>query len=569
MKHPPRALAVATLVSLLGLSHPISAATATVTLGSQKQYIRAIGGMSHAAWAGDLTAAERSLAFGNGDGQLGFTALRIPVTDGAPDSVNVATAKAAIASGAIVFATPWNAAGTMSSSQFASYATHLNDFVAYMKNQGVDLYAISVQNEPDYGMQSGWRAWSASLCHDFVLNYGSMITTKLISCESFNYAKSYYDPILNDPAALANVAVLGTHLYGTAVSSYPYPLFDQKGAGKERWMTEHYTDSTTDANSWPNALGVATEMHHAFVDGQFSLYTWWYIVRSYGPISTNGMVSKRGWCMAQFSKFIRPGFYRVDGTATPTSGVYLSAYKGAADVVIVIVNTNNSAEPLTVSIDGSNVSSYDRFTTSGSKNLANDGKVDVSNGSVTLSLDAQSVTTLHGTQSSTGTGGMSGAGGSNGAGGGTSSGGFGGSAGAGGAMASGGSTATGGVTGSGASASGGATGSGGLAGLGGSLSSGGATGFGGSIGSGGNATEVASGGVPTNGGEPTGGSDASGATSSDGGCNCRVHGGRLPSAAISLLSLLSVIALASRRSRHRHNPGTGTANQTRPAGFET
>ena len=144
-----------------------------------------------------------------------------------------------------------------------------------------------------------------------------MITTKLMSCESFNYTKSYYDPILNDSAALANMAVLGAHLYGTSVSGYRYPLFDQKGAGKERWMTEHYTDSTTDANSWPNALGVATELHHAMVDGQFNLYTWWYIVRSYGPISTNGTVSKRGWCMAQFSKFIRPGFYRVDATATP------------------------------------------------------------------------------------------------------------------------------------------------------------------------------------------------------------------------------------------------------------
>jgi glucuronoarabinoxylan endo-1,4-beta-xylanase len=580
MKHHHRALPIATFASLLGLSHQTSAATAAVTLGSQKQFIRAIGGMSHAAWAGDLTVAERSLAFGNGDGQLGFSALRIPVTDGSPDSANVATAKAAIAAGAIVFASPWNAAGTMSSSQFASYATHLNDFVAYMKNQGVDLYAISVQNEPDYGMQSGWRAWSASLCHDFVLNYGSMITTKLISCESFNYDKSYYDPVLNDSGALANVAVLGTHLYGTAVSNYAYPLFDQKGAGKERWMTEHYTDSTTDANSWPNALGVATEMHHAFVDGQFNLYTWWYIVRSYGPISSNGMVSKRGWCMAQFSKFIRPGFYRVDGTATPTSGVYLSAYKGTSDVVIVIVNTNNSAEPLTISIDGSSIASYDRFTTSSSKSLANDGTVDVSNGSVTLSLDAQSVTTLHGTQISGGSGGTSGSGGSNGAGGGTSSGGFGGSAGVGGVLGSGASTASGGATSSGASAAtggvlgsgastatgnvtgsgasaptGGAMGSGGPEGLGGSFGSGGAMGFGGSIGSGSSPTGAASGGVPTNSGAPSiGGSDTPAATSPDGGCSCRVRGGRLPSAGISLLSLLSALALASRRSRERRNP---------------
>jgi glucuronoarabinoxylan endo-1,4-beta-xylanase len=374
-----------------------AAQTATVNVSSQKQTIRGIGGMSHAAWAGDLTAAERELAFGNGDGQLGFTALRIPVTDGAPDSANVATAKAAIAAGAIVFATPWNSSGAMDSTQFASYATHLNNFVAYMKNQGVELYAIGTQNEPDYGAQGGWRTWTAAQCHDFALNYGATIATKLIACESYSYNKSFYDPILNDPAALANVAILGTHLYGTPLSSYPYPVADSKGGGRERWMTEHYTDSTTDANSWPNALGVATELHHAMVDGEFSLYTWWFIARSYGPIYTDGTVSKRGYCIAQFSKFIRPGFYRVDATASPSAGVWVSAYKSATDVVVVAVNTNSTTQPLTVSLNGSSIDSYDRFTTSATKSLTNDGTVSASNGSLSLSLDAASVTTLHGT----------------------------------------------------------------------------------------------------------------------------------------------------------------------------
>ena len=416
------------LLSLLCGSGVVIAQTATVTLGTEKQYIRGLGGMAHAAWAGDLTAAQRTTAFGNADGQLGLSALRIPVSDGSPDSANVATAKAAIANGAIVFATPWNARGAMSSSAFASYATHLNDFTTYLKNQGVNLYAIGVQNEPDYGSQGGWRTWTAAQCHDFVSSYGAMISTKLISCESFNYSKSYYDPILDDAAALANLSVIGTHLYGTPVSGYPYALFDQKGAGKERWMTEHYTDSTTDANSWPNALGVATELHHAMVDAQFNLYTWWYIVRSYGLISTNGAVSKRGWCMAHFSKFIRPGFYRVDATAAPASGVFLSAYKGASDVVVVIVNTNTSSASLNVSINGSAVSgsavsSFDRFTTSGSKSFANDGKVTASNGSLSLTLDSQSVTTLHGAGMATGgTGGADGTGG-RGAGGSTGSGG--------------------------------------------------------------------------------------------------------------------------------------------------
>jgi glucuronoarabinoxylan endo-1,4-beta-xylanase len=39
--------------------------------------------------------------------------------------------------------------------------------------------------------------------------------------------------------------MLGTHLYGTPVSAYPYPLSDSKSGGKERWMTEHIVRSYT------------------------------------------------------------------------------------------------------------------------------------------------------------------------------------------------------------------------------------------------------------------------------------------------------------------------------------
>ena len=593
------------------------AQSATVTLGSQKQYIRGFGGMSHAAWAGDLTAAERTLAFGNGTGQLGFSILRIPVTDGSPDSVNVATAKAAIAAGAIVFATPWNAAHTYTSADFASYATHLNDFVTYMQGQGVSLYSISVQNEPDYGATSGWGSWTAANCHDFVLNYGATITgAKLMSCESFNYNKSYYDPILNDSAALANVGLFGTHLYGTAVSAYAYPLWNSNGAGKEMWMTEHYTDSTTDANSWPNALGVATEIHNVMVTGQMNAYVWWYIVRSYGPIYTDGTVSKRGWCMGHWSKFIRPGFYRVDATATPTSNVLLSAYTGNSNVVIVAVNNNTSASSVSITVSGSTISSYTKYTTSSSKSLASDGTVTASNGSMSVSLDASSVTTLYGTGNSTGTGGSSGTGGASSTGGSPATGGSkatGGSSATGGTTSTGGSKATGGsvaVSTGGSPPAGGsrATGgsvtvgnTGGTPGTGGSRATGGSvtvstggtsTSVGGSntttggmvaaggslIGNGGNnqvGGMVGTGGVVGAGGSlAAGGAQSTGGivgsagsentsagtsatndnqTSSDSGsCSCRVAGERSNSKSLALLGMLGVLALGSRRRRAKN-----------------
>jgi glucuronoarabinoxylan endo-1,4-beta-xylanase len=576
------------LLLLLGIALSFEgraqAQSATVTLSSEKQSIRGYGGMQHAAWAGDMTAAERTLAFGTAAGQLGFSILRIPVTDGNPDSVNVATAKAAASAGAIVFATPWNAAKTYTSADFSSYLTHLNNFVSYMKNQGVDLYAISVQNEPDYGSQAGWGSWSAAACHDFVLNYGSMITTKLMSCESFNYQKSYYDALLNDSAALANVDIMGTHLYGTSVSAYAYPLFDSKGAGKERWMTEHYTDSTTDANSWPNALGVASEVHNAMVTGQFNAYVWWYIKRSYGFIN-NGAVTKRGDCIGHWSKFVRPGFHRVDATEKPASGLALSAYKGDSSVVIVIVNTNSGSSTLSISIPGSTLTSFTKYTTSSSKSLASDGMVSATGGMLSVTLDGSSVTSLvaeGSTGGSGGTGGMGGMPGSGGAGQGGRSGvaGAGGSArggspgnggrpnASGGAPNNGGQPATGGTgTNSGGSAavagtsalggspSGMSGGSGGIAANvgGSSLGSGGssATGTGGSSTSGGRASGGRTSGTGGTSTAATGGdTDFEGDSVNDSsGCGCRVATDERASSSGALLALLGIAAFRARRRR--------------------
>ncbi|GAB3993542.1 hypothetical protein GCM10029992_05430 [Glycomyces albus] len=87
----------------------------TVDPGARRQTIQGFGGMNHTAWIDDLTAAQRETAFGNGDGQLGFSVLRLPVHE---DSSNwggeVATAQSAIDHGAKVIASPWNPPRTWS-----------------------------------------------------------------------------------------------------------------------------------------------------------------------------------------------------------------------------------------------------------------------------------------------------------------------------------------------------------------------------------------------------------------------------------------------------------------------
>jgi glucuronoarabinoxylan endo-1,4-beta-xylanase len=396
------------------------AATVSINPSSTKQTIKGFGAMSHAIWAGDLTAAQRETAFGTGDGKLGFSILRIPVNENQSDwGRDLATAQRAVALGATVFASPWNPPASMQETfthgsqtnakrlkagSYSAYAQHLNDFNTYMSNNGVKLYAISVQNEPDYA--STWTWWTAAEIVTFLKQNAGSINTKIIAPESFQYVKSMSDPILNDSAALANVDIIGAHLYGTSYSNFPYPLFKQKGAGKELWMTEVYypNSNANSGDSWPEALDVGEHMHHAMVDAEFQAYVWWYLRRSYGPMREDGQISKRGALMAHFARFVRPGYVRIDATANPATNVFVSAYKSGNTLVVVAVNKNTSAVSQQFTVSGaSGSSSVESWLTDSSRNVAAQSAFTMSNGSLTVTLPARSAMTFRTTLSGTGT----------------------------------------------------------------------------------------------------------------------------------------------------------------------
>lgn len=400
-------LIVMSMVFTVPVSQVLAASDVSVNLSAEKQVIRGFGGMNYPAWQGsDLTAAQRETAFGNGQGQLGFSILRIHVD---PDKNTWAneldTAKAAIKNGAIVFASPWSPPSEMVQTvngqrhvkpdMYAAYAKHLNDFVSFMKQNGVDLYAISVQNEPDYGDE--WTWWTPQEMLTFMKNNAGSINCRVIAPESFQYLKNISDPILNDTQALANLDILGAHLYGTQVSNFPYPLFKQKGAGKELWMTEVYypNSEANSADRWPEALDVAQHMHNAMVEADFQAYVWWFIRRQYGPMKEDGTMSKRGAMMSHFSKYVRPGYVRVDATKNPNTNVYISAYKGDNKVVIVAINKGTATVSQRFVLQSGSVSGLSTWVTDSSRNLAA-GTVNVSGSSFTAQLPAQSVTTFVG-----------------------------------------------------------------------------------------------------------------------------------------------------------------------------
>jgi len=180
----------------------------------------------------------------------------------------------------------------------------------------------------------------------------------------------------------------------------PYPLAVSKG--KEIWMTEHYTDSQNSGNLWPMALDFGTEIHNVMTAGM-NAYIWWYIVRYYGPISdgtmdsgNKGDVTKRGYIMSQYSRFIRPGYFRVQCNNSPQSNVFTSAYKDStsSNVVIVAVNNSSQTKNQPFVFQNGNVEEVRPYITSETKNCSQESDITVSNDSFNVTLDAESVTTF-------------------------------------------------------------------------------------------------------------------------------------------------------------------------------
>ena len=412
-----------------------AASTVNVDLDEEHQVIRGFGGMVHNEWQGGagLSDADAELAFGTGEGHIGLNTLRIPVYANSSSfnkEVNAAkSAKKYAGDDFLFYATPWTSpyAGAnqhIKSSDYQKYVDHLNSFTKYMKDQGIPLDAISISNEPDWCGE--WACWSADEIYNFTKGYADQMRkngTKVISTESFRYDKNLYNKVLNDANALKNWDILGAHFYASEASTgddfFAYSLADQKGV--ERWMTEHYTESQGSGNYWRTvmrtgdqanqnkmdtvrAMDVAYEIHRAMAVGNFNQYTWWYIRRCYGlimekdfgnklqvPQNEIGKISKRGYVMSQFARFVRPGAVRVGATAKPEANLFASAYKSADgdSVIVVLVNRDyKNAKTVTINVPGANIETFHVYTTSEAKNAQDDGEVEVQNGSVTITTDA-------------------------------------------------------------------------------------------------------------------------------------------------------------------------------------
>lgn len=408
MRSLKKGLYKALLISLTGINlacSQVMAQSLTVNAATEYQTITGFGGMNGVGWIGDLTSSQIDSAFGSGEGQLGLNIMRMRIDPNSANwNIQVPAAVRASQLGAKLLATPWTPPAYMKSNNslisggkllteyYDEYATHLLNFVDFMSRNGAPLYTVSIQNEPDWYPDYESCDWSGDDFVNFLNSQGSRFGSniKVTVGEAVGFTKKYTDPVLYSSTAVQHADIIAGHLYGAVPQDYPLA----RSKSKEVWMTEHYTDSKNDADVWPLALDVGTELHQSMA-ANFNAYIWWYIRRSYGFIKENGQISKRGYIMSQYARFVRPGFKRISATEKPHSDVAVTAFKGANNkIVIVAVNTGTSTRALNLSLQNASVSSLIKYSTSASLNVGYGGTTSLSNGTATFYVEPQSIATF-------------------------------------------------------------------------------------------------------------------------------------------------------------------------------
>jgi glucuronoarabinoxylan endo-1,4-beta-xylanase len=138
------------------------------------------------------------------------------------------------------------------------------------------------------------------------------------------------------------------------------------------------------------------------VQGNVSAWHSWYM-NPYPTTGNDGLtdgtnLTRRAWVIGNWSRFVRPGYLRVQATPSPQASVSVSAFSDPATGRLVVVLVNQKTRDLQQAISVGNglaPASFAVWTTSEAVALENTGSPTISaDGTFTVALPAQSVTTL-------------------------------------------------------------------------------------------------------------------------------------------------------------------------------
>jgi glucuronoarabinoxylan endo-1,4-beta-xylanase len=343
---------------------------------------------------------------------IGLSFLRTEIMpDGS--SLDVVTAQKAVARGARVWATPWSPpakyktngdvthGGYLVHSDYAAWADVMAQYVKMMQSKGIPIYAISVQNEPNFDADYRSCLYTAQDLHDFVpylfaaLQSAGVGNTKIIVAEQSAWSINLARTAMEDPVVMRDIGIIAAHDYSGKIRPY-------RTGSTHLWQSEVFdTESTHFDGNITDGLKWASNIHHFLTVANVNAWHWWTLTTdtndNEGLTDVNINPAKRMYVLGQWSKFVRPGWSRIG--VSYFGRLQVTAFKDPANqkFVIVAINSSTHAVSQTFSLNGFSTDSVTPWITSDSLSLAAQPPIHVSGTNFAYTLPASSVTTFLGT----------------------------------------------------------------------------------------------------------------------------------------------------------------------------
>ena len=285
--------------------------------------------------------------------------------------------------------------GTLNPNKYDEYATYLNHHIRLYKELGIDLYALSLQNEPAFTQTFNsctyTTFWYTDLLNAVVPRikavnpqikfFGAEHMLAMEGMEK-NWRWFYHSAIKANAEATGNLDILAVHGYSDGVvpsSGSELVNMWQNHAiqfsvpmGKKVWMSETsgYSESWENAGGKTGALGLGLDMLTALIHGNINAWIWWQGSELDGIDEynlMNGVVPGTKYFVSKhFYRYIRPGAVRI-GASSSDESVFVTAFthqlKGTTTVVII-----NAGEPKEIRLTGSGLpQEFDMYRTSTEK----------------------------------------------------------------------------------------------------------------------------------------------------------------------------------------------------------
>jgi O-glycosyl hydrolase len=290
--------------------------------------------------------------------------------------------------------------GTLDPAKYTEFGNWLADGIQLYKDLGIDVYAISMQNEPLFKQSFNSAYYKPQRWYgDALKNVVPVVKARFPNVKFFGSENMlemeggkdrqyfYHKNLLDDAAALSKMDIWAVHGYHDGISPtatsalatlWTTTRTEQKvPSGKPYWMTETsgYIDSWLgNATDKTAAIHLAMDIHAALYHGNVSAWVWWQgsamdAIGKFTLMKGTAEKGKKYYVSKHFYRFIRPGAQMVKTTYDESIGVFATAFQHTQMGAFTMVYINNSTKAVKVNLTGANVpDTFDYYITDGGSN---------------------------------------------------------------------------------------------------------------------------------------------------------------------------------------------------------